>query len=765
MTRGDGKIFMSGDLDWFGEHRPINFAVLNTELGGYDSTSYPNKAHAARRAISDGAGGWYTANYSVITHIKADKTAEDLPFVFDGGGFPINAIEKVGNILYVGGNFDNINTTIVQKYAAAIDLTTKTLTSWDPKPNGYVYEIKGSGSIVYVGGDFSSIGGQTRSNIAAIDASTGLATSWNANVSALNAEYIYTIAVGVSTVYFAGGFSNVANSSQRRSNLAAVNSARGDLISFNPQPNSRISKILLDGNTLYIAGEFTQIGGASKSDLVAMDVTTGLFTNFSATTPGSFRFNPSVIELAIDGQKLFIGGVFLTVNGAERARLAVVNKTTGALEPMEEGRAMSSFVSAIAISNGKVLVGGNRFGGITGITSSLRCVAVDEATGELAKWRPQVVLQPNGYIEDFHFQNDRVYYKETIYSSSTATYETIIGAVNSTDGKAVGWSATINGRVNVWAFSGTTLYIAGEFSAVNRSAKVNFAAIDLATGNLLPYSPAQMDGQLISSLAIHNNTLYATGEFSFAEGGITYTNLASWDATTGTLKNWAPQNISNSSRIGTVTNNHVYIMGSAFRVDATTGVVDDKWKPVINGGVNAMVVQGNSVYIAGQFSPGLVRADIETGAISGWQPSMEDVEGSEGEVSALAISATKLFVGGNFGYSVGGMDRGYFGIYPLPTELIGESDSDIMVYNAVSPDGKNPILRLEFIDTLSPKNQVSIYNRWGDEVFSISDYDNKTRVFAGLGNGGSKLPAGTYFYKINLSSTGKTLTGFLALKY
>jgi gliding motility-associated-like protein len=94
-----------------------------------------------------------------------------------------------------------------------------------------------------------------------------------------------------------------------------------------------------------------------------------------------------------------------------------------------------------------------------------------------------------------------------------------------------------------------------------------------------------------------------------------------------------------------------------------------------------------------------------------------------------------------------------------------EVGGDVKVYNAVSPDGQNPILRLEFIDTLSPKNQVSIYNRWGDEVFSISDYDNKTRVFAGLTNGGNKLPSGTYFYKINLSSTGKTLTGFLALKY
>ncbi len=96
-----------------------------------------------------------------------------------------------------------------------------------------------------------------------------------------------------------------------------------------------------------------------------------------------------------------------------------------------------------------------------------------------------------------------------------------------------------------------------------------------------------------------------------------------------------------------------------------------------------------------------------------------------------------------------------------------QPSNEIIVYNAVSSNGDtlNDYLRLENIQALSPKNQVLIYNRWGDEVFSISDYDNKTRVFAGLTNGGSKLPAGTYFYKIVLPDAGKTLTGFLSLKY
>jgi hypothetical protein len=36
-----------------------------------------------------------------------------------------------------------------------------------------------SGSTVYVGGQFNSIGGQSRSNIAALDVTTGLVTAWN----------------------------------------------------------------------------------------------------------------------------------------------------------------------------------------------------------------------------------------------------------------------------------------------------------------------------------------------------------------------------------------------------------------------------------------------------------------------------------------------------------------------------------------------------------------------------------------------------------
>jgi gliding motility-associated-like protein len=100
----------------------------------------------------------------------------------------------------------------------------------------------------------------------------------------------------------------------------------------------------------------------------------------------------------------------------------------------------------------------------------------------------------------------------------------------------------------------------------------------------------------------------------------------------------------------------------------------------------------------------------------------------------------------------------------LEIEVIG----DITVYNAISPngDGKNDILLLQYIDVLAGtrENNVSIYNRWGDLVFEIDNYDNGNRVFKGLNNSGNELPSGTYFYKIEFNGDRKTQTGYLILK-
>ncbi len=92
---------------------------------------------------------------------------------------------------------------------------------------------------------------------------------------------------------------------------------------------------------------------------------------------------------------------------------------------------------------------------------------------------------------------------------------------------------------------------------------------------------------------------------------------------------------------------------------------------------------------------------------------------------------------------------------------------DVEVFNGLTPDGDglNDFMIIKYVDVVenAAQNKVTIYNRWGDVVFDIDNYDNLSRVFAGETNSGKELPTGTYFYKIDFSN-GKSITGFISLK-
>lgn len=73
-----------------------------------------------------------------------------------------------------------------------------------------------------------------------------------------------------------------------------------------------------------------------------------------------------------------------------------------------------------------------------------------------------------------------------------------------------------------------------------------------------------------------------------------------------------------------------------------------------------------------------------------------------------------------------------------------------------SPDGDgiNEFWETKGINAY-PDNVVSIYNRWGNLVFEMNNYNNAGNVFRGNANkatgiGAGELPEGTYFFTINI---------------
>ena len=98
----------------------------------------------------------------------------------------------------------------------------------------------------------------------------------------------------------------------------------------------------------------------------------------------------------------------------------------------------------------------------------------------------------------------------------------------------------------------------------------------------------------------------------------------------------------------------------------------------------------------------------------------------------------------------------------------------VVADNAMSANGddKNDYFHIVGIENY-PDNQVTIYSRNGEKVFTISHYDNRQRVFKGIVEGevslpnAALLPQGTYFYLIEYYDENHQLQrqiGWLYLK-
>jgi gliding motility-associated-like protein len=96
---------------------------------------------------------------------------------------------------------------------------------------------------------------------------------------------------------------------------------------------------------------------------------------------------------------------------------------------------------------------------------------------------------------------------------------------------------------------------------------------------------------------------------------------------------------------------------------------------------------------------------------------------------------------------------------------------DIHIYDGFSPDG-NGDNDVWFIDNITyyPDNEIFIYNRWGNLVWTGIGYDNNKVLWTGEANQGivvgDRLPDGTYFYIVDyVDQDGETQTedGFVVI--
>jgi hypothetical protein len=163
--------------------------------------------------------------------------------------------------------------------------------------------LASDGNRLFVGGQFTTIKGVSRSRLAAVDLATGnVDTGFSANASST----VYQLEVKGSRLYVGGAFTNIRNTSRNR--IAAVSTATGAVdATFNPNANNAVRGLAVspDGSRVYAGGQFTTIGGGTRSYLAALSSTTGALQN---PTYQFANFGQVIdLDLSPDGVRLFAG--------------------------------------------------------------------------------------------------------------------------------------------------------------------------------------------------------------------------------------------------------------------------------------------------------------------------------------------------------------------------------------------------------------------------------------------------------------------------
>jgi Putative Ig domain/HYDIN/CFA65/VesB-like, Ig-like domain/IPT/TIG domain/Domain of unknown function (DUF5122) beta-propeller len=628
-----------------GDVRAVVKTIDTTYIGGYFSYIGQYSGHAV--SIDAGTGEIGTPYLKVNDNVWVCAS--------DGsGGY------------YIGGDFTMVGNSVRNRIAHILSDGT-TDPSWNPDANGRVTSLAVSDSTVYVGGEFSSIGGQARKRLAAID-SSGTATSWNPNpyLSDYNDARIFALTIYGSTVYVGGSFTKVGG--QTRKNLAALDAISGTATGWNPNPDGSVMAIAASGSTVYVAGTFGVISGYShRKYFAALDASTGgcIYT-FNPYGQETAQVGWDVDTIVVSGSTIYVGGCFGWMGNTTRHRIAALDQSgqATAWNPDANGR-----VTSIAVSGSTVYAVGS-FTTIGG-QSRKYTAALDVASGTATSWNPNI--GGTGYLDPNYSGPIRAiaYYGSAVFVGGDFRVVNGVERQNAaaldSNGIPTSWNPSPNSEVWTLAVSGSTVYAGGSFTNIGGQARKFLAALDATSGNATSW---QADANnTVSTLTISGSTVYAGGDFTNI-GGQSRNHIAALDVS-GSPTPWNP-NADRSVQSLAVSGSIIYAGGGFYNIggqqrfgiaalDIVTGNASS-WNPNPSywggpGSICTIAVSGSTVYVGGAFTSvggqprnNIAALDAFSGNSTSWNPNANDI------VRCLSVSGTTIFAGGWF-TQIGGQAR------------------------------------------------------------------------------------------------------------
>jgi Secretion system C-terminal sorting domain/PQQ-like domain/Domain of unknown function (DUF5122) beta-propeller len=358
VMRGDARsIYVGGRFQSIGGQPRNYLAELDPTTGTATDWNPDPSSIVYAMAISGNTvlvGGVFRSFHMLTRHNLAAfdlKTGEVTDWNPDPDGVIIYSLVANRGKIYVGGHFSQIGGQ-PRSSLAALDAQTGLATAWSPDADQVVRAILVRGDTVYAGGAFSRIGGQPRHYLAAVDAVTGMATDWNPDPD----DGVLALAMRGDTLYAGGTFVRMGGQTHR--SLAAVDARSGAVLPWRLDTSGFIFGLAIGRNTVYAAGGFDLVNGMSQPNMLAFDATNGTLRDWapSPNGPREDYYAATAYAIATRGDTVFVGGDFTTIGGERRASLAALDGVSGAVLDWDPNPDQS--VHALEVSGDRLYAGG-----------------------------------------------------------------------------------------------------------------------------------------------------------------------------------------------------------------------------------------------------------------------------------------------------------------------------------------------------------------------------------------------------------------------
>jgi hypothetical protein len=696
-------VYIGGDFSYVGP-RTGPVALFDQATGGLQAApprinGTPGVNGVVKAVVPDGSGGWFiggtftgigTLAVTNVAHLKPDLTP-DIGWNAKLVGSTVNALALDSGRLYIGGTFSKINGLALSGGLAGVNAANPVV-NWNPQLSGSVNAMQVVGGLVYVGGNFFSVGSSNVQNVAAISTSTTLANSFNP--STVDAQ-VLALFVTATNIYVGGQFTTIGTKSKNR--LAALDLNIGVANAWNPNPNGIVRALYITSTNAFVGGDFTTISVASRNGFASIGLTgTGTAQPLNLQLQGPTTVN-LVRSILLQGNSLYVGGQFTNALAAAHFLVLGMDITTGLSIPTLlgtdfNGSAGATYgANALASANGNVLVGGD-FQSLGGVARQ-RAAALSVTTGAALPWAPGF----DAPVLSMAFGTNRIYfggfftnYYNTTNQLLTSKVGFGLGAVDPVSGNPVPFSflGTTNAfgtvSINALAVSSNAVYAGGAFTIAQSQPRRFLCAVDPANGSLISGFNANLGGGFagVSSLVLAGTNLYVGGDFTTVNS-LAIPRLTAVSPVTGASINWIPTpnqvvtvlaasavnlyvggafTTINLNGSGPISLNHFAAFSladnSLVSMDASLASFDSV--AGIGATATAIYVGGTFTAIGGDFRQNLGDLSSVDASTFGWNPS-PDVG-----PNAIALTDGYAFVGGSFrflGQSPTNQVNGFFAAY------------------------------------------------------------------------------------------------------